>query len=125
MDLGSSGLDGTTCLPAPSTAPVTEPHAIRAMRDALMRHSGAAWLVATGALTNVALVFATYPDLVEHIEGLSIMGGAIGGGFTHAPMGHVRGDGLRFGNHTKYAEFNIYVSTLKLMKIQALMVECG
>ncbi|KAK0510209.1 hypothetical protein JMJ35_007603 [Cladonia borealis] len=105
---GSSGLDGTTCLPSPSATPVTEPKAIHAMYDALMRYPGSAWLVATGALTNVALLFAIYPELVTHIQGLSIMGGAIGSGFTDAPMGHVRGEGLRFGNHTSYAEFNIY-----------------
>ena len=114
--LGSSGLDGTTCLPSPSGSPVTEPKAIQAMYDALMRYPGSAWLVATGALTNVALLFATYPELVTHIQGLSIMGGAIGSGFTHAPMGHVRGEGLRFGNHTSYAEFNIYVSTQGLVQ---------
>lgn len=106
---GSSGLDGTTCLPSPTVSAVSEPNAIRAMHDELMRHSGGAWLVATGALTNIALLFAVYPELVTHIKGLSIMGGAIGSGFTDAPMGHVRGEGVRFGNHTRYAEFNIYV----------------
>ena len=95
---------------------MTEPKAIHAMYDALMRYPGSAWLVATGALTNVALLFATYPELVTHIQGLSIMGGAIGSGFTDAPMGHVRGEGLRFGNHTSYAEFNIYVSTQRLVQ---------
>ena len=76
------------------------------MRHALIEQpEGKAWLVATGALTNVALLFATFPELVEHIKGLSIMGGAIGGGFTDAPMG----EGERFGNWTTWAEFNIYV----------------
>lgn len=70
---------------------------------------GTAWVVATGALTNVALLFATFPELVHHIRGLSIMGGALGGGFTEAPMGHIEGEGERFGNHTRWAEFNIYV----------------
>ena len=71
--------------------------------------AGTAWVVATGALTNVALLFATFPELVGHIKGLSIMGGAIGTSFTDAPMGYVKGDGERFGNHTRWAEFNIYV----------------
>jgi len=35
------------------------------------------------------------------------MGGAIGGGFTTAPMGQVN-DKDRFGNITPFAEFNIY-----------------
>lgn len=89
---------------------MTKPNAVLAMRHALIEQpKGTAWLVATGALTNVALLFATFPELVEHIKGLSIMGGAIGGGFTDAPMGHVRGEGERFGNTTRYAEFNFYV----------------
>ena len=37
------------------------------------------------------------------------MGGAVGGGFTNAPMGKVDGDGERFGNWTPWAEFNIYI----------------
>jgi uridine nucleosidase len=66
-----------------------------------------AWLVSTGTLTNIGLLFQKYPDLAEHIKGLSIMGGAIGGGFTNAPMGKVKGEGERFGNWTAYAEFNV------------------
>lgn len=51
--------------------------------------AGTAWLVATGALTNVGLLFAVYPQLASHIAGLSIMGGAIGGFFSHAPLGRL------------------------------------
>ena len=109
ISVGSTGLDGTTCLPSPSSQPQTEINAVSEMHRALSVHPGRAWLVATGALTNVALLFATFPDMVQKIKGLSIMGGAIGNGFTDAPMGHVRGEGERFGNYTRYAEFNIYV----------------
>ena len=80
------------------------------MRGALLAQPrGTAWLVATGALTNVALLFATFPEVAGHIKGLSIMGGAIGGGFTSAPLGKVEGDSERSGNVTRWAEFNIYV----------------
>ena len=83
------------------------------MRRALFSvPDGTAWLVATGALTNVALLFAIFPEVVGRIKGLSIMGGAVGGGFTDVPMGFVEGEGERFGNHTRWAEFNIYVSIL-------------
>jgi len=38
------------------------------------------------------------------------MGGAVGGGFTNAPMGSLEGEGTeRFGNWTPWAEFNIYI----------------
>jgi uridine nucleosidase len=68
-----------------------------------------AWLVSTGTLTNIGLLFQKYPDLAGHLKGLSIMGGAVGGGFTDAPMGKVKGEGERFGNWTAYAEFNVCV----------------
>ncbi len=72
-----------------------------------------AWLVTTGPLTNAALLFTTFPKIVHHLCGLSIMGGAAGSNFTHAnlgrpfpdPSGQIR---QRIGNHTPYAEFNIW-----------------
>ena len=69
---GESGLDGTTCLPNPTVPARTDKTAIQAMYDALIvMPKGSAWLVPTGALTNAALLFATHPDLTEHIGGLS------------------------------------------------------
>jgi Inosine-uridine preferring nucleoside hydrolase len=62
--------------------------AIGAMYAALSTYPGA-WIIATGALTNVSLLFAVYPHLVHSIGGVSIMGGAVGGFFTHAPMGEL------------------------------------
>lgn len=81
-----------------------------AIRDALLAQpKGSPWVVATGTLTNVALLFATFPEVVEHIQGLSIMGGAVGGGFTDAPMSRLPGEKSRIGNVTPWAEFNFYV----------------
>ncbi|KAJ5477356.1 hypothetical protein N7539_007500 [Penicillium diatomitis] len=106
---GESGLDGTDLLPKPSVAPITDENPILAMRNALLAQpKGTPWVVATGTLTNVALLFATFPELVDHIQGLSIMGGAIGGGFTDAPMSRLPGEQSRIGNVTPWAEFNIY-----------------
>ncbi|KAI9876666.1 MAG: Uridine nucleosidase 1 [Pleopsidium flavum] len=106
---GRTGLDGTTLLPNPSSPPITDINAIVAMRSAfLSQPKETSWLIATGALTNVALLFCTFPEVAAHIKGLSIMGGAIGGGFTDAPMGKVAGEGERLGNVTQWAEFNIY-----------------
>jgi hypothetical protein len=59
------------------------------MFAALGSFPGKAWLVSTGALTNVGLLFSVYPQLAESIAGVSIMGGAIGGFFSHAPCGKI------------------------------------
>ena len=72
-----------------------------------------AWLVTTGTLTNAALLFATFPKVVDHLRGISIMGGAVGSKFTGANLGNRFRDGSgqsreRIGNHTPYAEFNIW-----------------
>ncbi|KAK5107484.1 hypothetical protein LTR62_001102 [Meristemomyces frigidus] len=105
---GESGLDGTHSLPQP-TVPAHQTGALDTINEVLSAEPpGTAWLVATGALTNMALLFQKHPKLVHHIAGLSIMGGAIGGGFTDAPLGTIAGEGERFGNWTPYAEFNIY-----------------
>ena len=109
---GASGLDGTTCLPVPDVDVKGDgpAEAVEAMYRALIStEKGSAWLVPTGALTNSALLFALHPDLADHLAGVSIMGGAIGGGFNDAVMGRVEGEGERFGNWTKFAEFNIYI----------------
>ncbi|MCJ1474904.1 Uridine nucleosidase 1 [Lambiella insularis] len=108
---GVSGLDGTDLLPDARTPPITRTPCLLALRTSLLSQPpNTAWLVATGALTNVALLFAAFPEVGAHIAGLSIMGGAVGGGFTHAQLGHVEGreNGERIGNVTRWAEFNIY-----------------
>ncbi|QQK41192.1 Uridine nucleosidase Urh1, putative [Penicillium digitatum] len=106
---GESGLDGTDLLPKATRAPIIDKNTILAIRDALLAQpKGSPWVVATGTLTNVALLFATFPEVVEHIQGLSIMGGAVGGGFTDAPMSRLPGEKSRIGNVTPWAEFNFY-----------------
>jgi inosine-uridine nucleoside N-ribohydrolase len=108
---GASGLDGTNLLPPPLHPPNPQ-NAILAARDALLAtQQHTAWVVATGALTNIALLFATFPEVGAWIKGLSIMGGVIGDGFTNAPMGKVDGK-ERAGNWTNWAEFNISVRIL-------------
>lgn len=112
LSTGDSGLDGTDLLPKPSQPPILDQNPILAMRNALLAQpKGTPWVVATGTLTNVALLFATFPEVAEHIQGLSIMGGAIGEGFTDAPMSRLPGEKSRIGNVTLWAEFNIYVSS--------------
>lgn len=112
--IGESGLDGTDLLPPETRQPLHHCNAIREIRDSLMAQpAGTAWLVATGTLTNIALVFTTFPEVAHHIKGLSIMGGAIGNGFSPALLGpsYTDADGKmqpRIGNRTPFAEFNIW-----------------
>ena len=104
---GESGVAGTDLMPQPKIPARLDVDAVDAMAEALLATpKGTAWLVATGTLTNVAVLITKYPSVVPHIKGLSIMGGAIGGGFTSAPMGKV-GATERYGNWTPYAEFNV------------------
>ncbi|KAI5804357.1 Inosine/uridine-preferring nucleoside hydrolase domain-containing protein, partial [Geopyxis carbonaria] len=93
---GSSGIDGTDLLPEVHTAVQSE-NCILAMRAAIMATPlQTCVLVATGTLTNVALLFATFPEVVAHLKAVSIMGGAFG----------TRSDA--HGNISKHAEFNIF-----------------
>lgn len=95
-------------LPQPIEPAVTDVDYLEAMYKALIgTPPETAWLVSTGTLTNIGLLFQKYTDLAGHLKGLSIMGGAVGGGFTNAPMGKVKDEGERFGNWTAYAEFNV------------------
>lgn len=119
---GETGLDGTELLPAPTKPPITDTNPILAMRNALLAQpKDTAWVVATGTLTNVALLFATFPEVADHVKGVSIMGGALGGGFSDAPMGTVQGEGERFGNSTPWAEFNVYVRIPNSSRLNAYL----
>ncbi|KAI1493163.1 Inosine/uridine-preferring nucleoside hydrolase domain-containing protein [Biscogniauxia mediterranea] len=106
---GESGLDGTELLPKPRSTADTSTRAVDAMAAALKAtEPGTAWVVATGAVTNVGTLFIEHPELAAHVRGISIMGGSIGGGFTSAVMGKVD-DVERIGNYTPWAEFNILI----------------
>ncbi|HZQ17040.1 MAG TPA: nucleoside hydrolase [Gaiellaceae bacterium] len=83
---GESGLDGPG-LPPPGTTPRGE-HAVAYLAD-LYRGADKPVLVATGPLTNVGLLLATYPD--ARPDRVVSMGGSIGE-----------------GNRTPAAEFNIW-----------------
>lgn len=88
---GETGLDGSG-LPPP-VRPLAPGHAARAIVELVRaRPEKSVTLVATGPLTNVALALAEAPDLAARLEGIVLMGGAIG-----------------LGNVTPAAEFNIFV----------------
>lgn len=71
---GESGLDGTDLLPEPDRRALTHCNAIKEMRDTLMSClAQSAWLVATGTLTNVALLFTTFPEVSFAIDGVMVL----------------------------------------------------
>jgi inosine-uridine nucleoside N-ribohydrolase len=49
--------------------------AIELMRDAIMANPGEVELLAIGPMTNVALLFAVYPEAAAKLGGLTVMGG--------------------------------------------------
>lgn len=61
------------------------------IKDLLMTTSEKITIVATGALTNIALLIKHYPEVTHKIEKICMMGG-----------------GIIRGNITPYAEFNFY-----------------
>ncbi len=52
-----------------------ESHAVDFMRDEITKHPGEVTLLAIGPLTNVGLLFATYPFIPQLLRSLVIMGG--------------------------------------------------
>lgn len=84
---GESGLDGAD-LPEPARGADSN-DAVAAIVGTARANPGL-HLVPTGPLTNIALALRAAPDLVEHVTGISLMGGGT------------------FGNRTPSAEFNIW-----------------
>ena len=86
---GASGLEGAD-LPDPAFAPRPE-GAIELIRTVLEASPEPVTIAAVGPLTNIALLVRMYPELVERIASIRVMGGAI-----------------TEGNSTASAEFNIW-----------------
>ncbi|MBR2668779.1 MAG: nucleoside hydrolase [Solobacterium sp.] len=85
---GTTGLDGPV-LPDPVYS-FSELSAVEMMAKVLQESEEPVIIIATGPQTNVAALLLTHPELKEKIRLISIMGG-----------------GLRNGNWTSTAEFNI------------------
>ncbi|MFW2333067.1 nucleoside hydrolase [Ilumatobacter sp.] len=84
---GESGLDGAD-LPVPERG-ADSTDAVGFIIETC-RASPGTWLVPTGPLTNIALAIRSAPDLLDHVSGISLMGGGT------------------FGNRTPLAEFNVW-----------------
>jgi purine nucleosidase len=87
---GPSALDGPA-LPAPAV-PLDPRPADRLMADVVAAATEPVTLIATGPLTNVATFLERRPEAARRLRQIIVMGGATGR-----------------GNHTPYAEFNMYV----------------
>lgn len=87
---GNTGLDGPA-LPEPRNQPVDK-DACALMAEVLEASEEPVALIPTGALTNIAALLLLYPHLKPKIRHIYMMGG-----------------GIRFGNWTPAAEFNILV----------------
>jgi purine nucleosidase/pyrimidine-specific ribonucleoside hydrolase len=101
---GRSGLDGPE-LPPPSRPPAAI-HGIDFIAKGLEDFPGELTLVATGPLTNVALLLARYPEAAPRLKRIVLMGGAIGE-----------------GNTTPAAEFNIWADPEAAHRVFASGVE--
>ena len=74
---------------------VGDKKAVLAMAEGILaQEKGETMLVATGSMTNMALLVSLFPEVVTWLKGVVIMGGAVS-----------------VGNVTPVAEFNIWVST--------------
>ncbi len=80
-------------LPLADNSNLLDVHAVEAIRDAVenLDEGEKITLVPVGPLTNIALFIKQYPSLLEKVEEIVLMGGAIGR-----------------GNSGVYAEFNIH-----------------
>lgn len=87
---GTSGL-GYYALDEAYWHPLEKISALEAQKQILEEASVPVTIIATGPLTNIALLIKSYPNLINKIDKISLMGG---GFFT--------------GNHTPAAEFNIF-----------------
>merc|ERR1711865_1057703 len=95
---GETGLCGTDKLPLAAELPAdiirTDKKGVMAMAEAILAlpEGEQMHVVASGALTNVALMLTLYPEVKARISCISFMGGAIG-----------------IGNRGPVAEFNIQI----------------
>lgn len=102
---GESGMDcfGGLQLPSlPADKRAVDAKAVNyiaaAIHGARAQHKDKVTIIATGALTNIALLLSVYPELKDDISQIVIMGGAVG-----------RGPAAASGNTGVAAEFNIQI----------------
>ncbi|AMB98893.1 ribonucleoside hydrolase [Aerococcus urinaehominis] len=72
---GQSGMDGYD-FPEPDMTKLSKDHAVIALKEQILSNPDKTTLLAVGPLTNIALLFSQYPEVIDKIEELIIMGGA-------------------------------------------------
>lgn len=87
--MGASGM-GNAVLPK-AKGSYSKLTSVELLHQEIIKAPGEIQILATGPLTNIALLISVYPEVREMIKGITIMGGAVDG-----------------GNHTPRTEFNIY-----------------
>ena len=101
---GSTGIDGTEIV-EPET-PLDHQHAVDFIVETLMASSDkSVTLVPTGPLTNIAMAIVREPAILDRVERIVLMGGAMREG----------------GNHSPSAEFNILVDP----HAAEVVLQCG
>ena len=86
---GAGGISGWTFEPSPER--VLAEHGVLALREELLNSPEPVTLVGIGPLTNFALLFRQYPEVLPQVAEVVFMGGGFGA-----------------GNTTTAAEFNVY-----------------
>lgn len=88
---GDSGMDGHDLPAEDANYPISSLNAVTFLHKKIQSADDLVTIVATGPLTNIALLLKTFPEVKDSIDKIIIMGG-----------------GLDHGNITKGAEFNIW-----------------
>lgn len=76
---GASGMDGFE-FGEPDYSLLLKEHAVEAMRNLILGSKEKITIVPIGPLTNIALLFSTYPEVKANIEEIVMMGGTAGRG---------------------------------------------
>lgn len=72
---GASGMEGFD-FPEPKRELLLEEHAVNAMRNVILESDEPITLMPIGPLTNIALLFAMYPEVKSNIKEIVLMGGS-------------------------------------------------
>lgn len=73
---GKSGMEGYD-FPEPKTELLLQEHAVNAMRRVIMESDEPITIVPIAAMTNIALLFALYPEVKSNIREIVMMGGSV------------------------------------------------